>query len=96
MLFCFPCGCGRPKRGAEKPVEMKQEMTVEEMSHQVQVKYAEAIGLGLSKEKARDRVVAFLQSLKNIKVVKATGSDTLQVIFTDGNELLLMLGKDRL
>jgi hypothetical protein len=58
--------------------------------------FDEAVRAGLAREAARDRVVEFLKGQRNVKEVRITGSDTLRVFFTDGNDLLMMLGKERL
>jgi L-lysine 2,3-aminomutase len=58
--------------------------------------FDEAVRAGLAREAARDRVVEFLKAQKNVKEVRITGSDSLRVFFADGNDLLMMLGKERL
>jgi len=71
-------------------------LSVEEVAKQAQSKYSEALEKKLSKEEALNEAVKFLKEQKNIKEVKILGSDSVMIYFTDGNELVIMLGKERL
>jgi hypothetical protein len=71
-------------------------LSVEEIAKKVQAKYSEAMEKKLTKEEALNEAVKFLNQQKNIKEVKVLGSDSVMVYFTDGNELMIMLGKERL
>jgi hypothetical protein len=71
-------------------------MTIEEMAKKANVMYGDQLKAGETKEIAMKKVVEFLQSQKNVKEVNVTGSQTLHVFFTDGNDLLMMLGEERM
>jgi hypothetical protein len=45
---------------------------------------------------ATERTAAYLKTLQGVKEVRVRGSDSLLVIMADGNELMLLLGRDRL
>lgn len=71
-------------------------MTVEEMIHEAHAIYQGALKDGKSKEQAVNKAAEFLRAQKNVSLVVVTGSDTIKVIFTDGNDLLILLGRERL
>ncbi|MDD8020432.1 MAG: hypothetical protein PHU81_04490 [Acidobacteriota bacterium] len=107
ILFLGFSGCQRQgeqkarpeaeKAGVEEPKAGETEILgVEEIARQVQAKYSEAMEKKLPKEEALNEAVKFLKQQKNIKEVKILGSDSVMVYFTDGNELMIMLGKDRI
>jgi len=85
------------KARVEEPKAGETEiLSVEEIAKQVQAKYSEALEKKLTKEEALNEAVKFLNQQKNIKEVKVLGSDSVMVYFTDGNELMILLGKDRI
>jgi hypothetical protein len=71
-------------------------MTVEEIAKEANALYGSLIQDGEPKEKAMGKMVEYLKAQKNVKDVKVTGSETVRVFFTDGSDLLLMLGRDRM
>jgi cell division protein FtsI/penicillin-binding protein 2 len=71
-------------------------MTIEQIAAEANNRYAMAIKNSMDKEKAMDTVVDFLKEQKNVKDIQITGKDTVRIFFTDGNDLLLLLGKDRM
>jgi CRISPR/Cas system-associated protein endoribonuclease Cas2 len=71
-------------------------MTVEEIAREAYTIYERVLKDGNSKEQAVNKVGEFLRAQKNISLVVITGSDTIKVIFTDGNDLLMLLGRERL
>jgi hypothetical protein len=58
--------------------------------------YAEERGAGAAADAARDRAAEYLRAQPGVLEVEATGSDSLQLRMDNGEELLLMLGRDRL
>ncbi len=90
LIICLgTLGCQEKEMGLN-------DMTIEQISSEANTKYAEAIENGVTKEKAMDTVIDFLKEQKNVKEIKVTGSDTIRIFFTDGNDLLLFLGKNRM
>lgn len=71
-------------------------LSVEEIANQASALYDQSLEQGGSKEDAIKEVVHFLKSQGNVSDAKATGSDSVRVYFKDGNDLLLLLGKNRL
>jgi hypothetical protein len=71
-------------------------MSVEELSNRAQVMFNQSVKDGRSREDAVQEVAAFLKSQPNVSDVRVTGSDTIRVFFRDGNDILLLLGQDRL
>jgi len=71
-------------------------MTIEQIAAEANTKYSMAIENNIPEEKAMDTVVDFLKKQKNVKDIQITGKDTIRIFFTDGNDLLLLLGKNRM
>ncbi|ABL00178.1 hypothetical protein [Pelobacter propionicus] len=51
---------------------------------------------GGDRKAATERTAAYLKTLPGVKEVRVRGSDSLLVIMADGNELMVLLGRDRL
>ena len=79
-----------------KPMMNDKPMTVEEMTREAHSLYQSALKDSKSKEQAVNKAAEFLRAQKNVSLVIVTGSDTIKVIFTDGNDLLMFLGRERL
>lgn len=71
-------------------------LTVEEMTAEAQARYEQAVTVGLPDAQAVKEAVDFLRRQKNVALVKVQGKDALRVVFTDGNDLFILLGNDRL
>jgi hypothetical protein len=69
---------------------------VEEIANRASILYDQSIEQGRTKEDAVQGVVGFLKSQGTVRDAKATGSNSVRVYFKDGNDLLLLLGKNRL
>ncbi|MDI6781973.1 MAG: hypothetical protein QME49_07730 [bacterium] len=89
IIFLIIIGCQK------KQMELNT-MTIEQIATEANTQYAAAIKNSMTREKAMDTVVDFLKEQKNVKDVNVTGSGTVRIFFTDGNDLLLLLGKDRM
>lgn len=60
-------------------------------------KYMECLSLsGGDRKTATACTAAYLKTVPGVKEVAIRGSDSLFVILTDGNEILLLLGRNRL
>ncbi len=74
-----------------------EQLTPEGVVKQAEAKYAEYLAAsGGNRAAATEKTATCLRGLRGVKEVTVRGSDSLFVIMGDGNELLLMLGKDRL
>lgn len=74
-----------------------ERLTPEVVVEKAEAKYAEYLALcDGDHAAATEKTAAYLRGLQGMKEVKVRGSDTLFLIMGDGNELLLMLGKNRL
>ncbi len=96
-LFLFvAASCATvPKTGVECSAD--ERFTPEVVVEKAEAKYAEYLAAcDGDRAVATEKTAVYLRGLRGIKEVKVRGSDTLFVIMWDGNELLLMLGKDRL
>jgi len=82
--------------GCQKKQRELNTMTIEQIATEANTKYAMAIKNGMDEKKAMDMVVDFLKEQKNVKDIQITGKDTVRIFLTDGNDLLLFLGKDRM
>lgn len=93
LLCCLPA-CLRhiPEAGAENKGKT---MTVEEIARQAESVYEQALKEGASKEKALVRVMEFVRAQEIVDSVSIAGPKTLKVIFKDGNDLYMLLGRDR-
>lgn len=80
---------GREMGGGKMP-------SVEEIANRANVVYGQSLEQGRSKEDAVQEVIRFLKSQESVDDAKVMGSDSVRVYFKDGNDLLLMLGKNRL
>ncbi|MBI5896608.1 MAG: hypothetical protein HZB24_11605 [Desulfobacterales bacterium] len=72
------------------------QMSVEEMTVEAQARYRRAVEAGWSKDRAVEEVARFLRDQKNVATVKVLGPDSVRVVFTDGNDLVMFLSKGRL
>lgn len=100
ILFCLlaflcmiTCSQKTQERTETKP---DKELTMENLIKEAHSRYDTAITEGKTKEQAVKIVVEFLESQKSVKEIKVTSSDTLRVIFTNNEEVLLLLGRSRL
>lgn len=76
---------------------LHQQLTAETLVLEAEAKYAEYLGAqGGSRKKATEQTAVYLKTRPGIQEVTVRGSDSLMVLFTDGNALLLMLGTNRL
>lgn len=71
-------------------------LSVEEIANRASVVYGQSLDQGRSKADAVQDVIGFLKSQGTVSDAKAMGSDSVRVYFRDGNDLLLLLGKNRL
>jgi hypothetical protein len=69
---------------------------VEEIASRASSLYNQSLEQGRSKEDAVRDVVRFLKSQGCVTDAEVMGSDSVRVYFKDGNDLLLLLGKNRL
>jgi hypothetical protein len=95
-LFLFmTAACTSVSGGAEyRPDE---QITSEALVKQAEAKYAEYLAAyDGNRATATEKTAAYLRELPGVKEVTVRGSDSLFVIMKDGNELFLMLGKNRL
>jgi predicted metal-dependent phosphoesterase TrpH len=74
-----------------------EKLAPEVLIERAEVKFAEYLAAcDGNRSTATEKTAMYLQGLPGVKMVTVRGSDTLFVIMGDGNELLLMLGKNRL
>ncbi|MGB8953541.1 MAG: hypothetical protein WCC06_12860 [Candidatus Aminicenantales bacterium] len=85
-----------PQGMAQETGEKQRILTVEEITREAHALFEKAIDEKIAKEKAVEKVIEFLKRQNNVKEVKVTGSDSVHVFFTDGNDLLIMLGRGRI
>ena len=83
---------GRMDKGTSQ-----EEVSPEVLVQKAEAKFAEYLALhGGDRMVATEKTADYLRSLPGVKNVTVRGSDSLFVILRDGNELLLMLGRNRL
>jgi len=69
----------------------------ETVTEKAERKYTECLGpAGGDRNAATACTAAYLKTIPGVKEVSIRGSDSLFVILTDGNEILLLLGRNRL
>ena len=74
-----------------------EQLTPEALVERAEAKYAENMSACEGdRARATEKTAIYLRGLPDVKEVTVRGSDGLFVIMGDGNELLLMLGKNRL
>lgn len=93
FLCITTCSQETHMRAEAKP---EKEFTVESLIKEAHARYDAAIKEGKTKENAAQIVVGFLKSQKIVKEIKVASSDTIRVIFIDKEEVVLLLGRDRL
>jgi hypothetical protein len=72
-------------------------LSPEALTAKAEEKFAENLAsLGGDRSAATEKTASYLRGLKEVREATVRGSDSILVIFKDGNELLLMLGKNRL
>lgn len=99
FLLAGPPGCmSKDRTGNERPAVMASDsqMSVEEMAGEAHARYRRAVEEGRSKDQAVEEVARFLRAQKNVAGVKVLGPDSVRVVFTDGNDLVMFLSKGRL
>ena len=97
FFLCLLCSLSAcllhvPEAGSE---DKGKTMTVEEIARQGESVYEQALKEGSPKEKAMERVMEFVKAQKIVDSVSIAGPNTLKVIFKDGNDLYMLLGRDR-
>jgi hypothetical protein len=96
LFLLIAAGCVN-EAGAGAEYRSDEQMTSEILAEQAERKYAEYLKTNDGdRAAATKKTAAYLRGFPGIKEVRVSGSDNLFVIMGDGNELLLMLGKDRL
>jgi hypothetical protein len=72
-------------------------VTPESLPVEADTRYAEYLKAAAgNRSEATEKTAAYLRTLPGVKGVTVRGSDSLLVIMEDGNELFLMLGRERL
>ena len=95
FLFVTAACATVPERGVESRSD--EQLTSEALVAQAEAKYAEYLtAYDGDRARATEKTAVYLRGLPSVKEVNVRGSDSLFVIMKDGNELLLMLGHDRL
>ncbi|MDD2335227.1 MAG: hypothetical protein PHD01_01465 [Geobacteraceae bacterium] len=75
----------------------REQLSPQVLVEQAEAKYAEYLQAnGGDRMAATEKTAVYLRSLSSVKEVTVRGSDSLFLIMRDGNELLLMLGRNRL
>jgi hypothetical protein len=98
LLFASATGVAGAGGNTPRKVDsLHQQLSAEALVVEAEAKYAEYLGAqGGDRRAATEQTAAFVQSRPGVQEVTVRGSDSLMVRFTDGNELLLMLGSGRL
>ncbi|ARM31152.1 hypothetical protein [Prosthecochloris sp. HL-130-GSB] len=74
-----------------------EQPTPEVLVEQAEIKYGQYLAANAGdRAVATEQTAEYLRGVQGVKEVTVRGSDTLFLIMDDGNELLLMLGQDRL
>jgi hypothetical protein len=75
----------------------QEQISPDALVAQAEAKYAEYLQADHGdRMAATEKTATYLRGLSVVKEVTVRGSDSLYLIMSDGNELLLMLGKNRL
>lgn len=94
------CTSQLPGTAADSQQDMAKEgvktLSVGDLSERAQTMYGQALKAGRSKQDAALEVATFLMSQPNVRNAQITGSDTVRVFFENGDDIVLLLGKDRL
>ena len=102
FLICFGLLLILSAACAAGPVKMNSdtsqgEVSPEALTAKAEAKYSEYLGVhGENRKEAAEKTALYLRDQPGVKEVTVRSSSNLFVIFQDGNELMLMLGKDRL
>lgn len=97
LVTATACGSGPGKVEVATSETVQRQMSPETLIAMADAKYAEYLSsYGGDRNAAVEKTAAYLRSQPDVKEVKVRGSDNLFVIFEDGSELFLMLGKNRL
>lgn len=101
FLICFgllltlsaACAAGTGKMNSDTS---QGQLSPEALTAKAEAKYSEYLGANAGNRKeAAEKTATYLRDQPGVKEVTVRGGN-LFVIFQDGNELLLMLGKDRI
>lgn len=96
-LFLFIATACVTESGTGVEFPSNGQLTPETLTEKAEARYSEyLIASDGDRFVAAEKTASYLKELPGIKEVTVRGSDTLFVIMDDGNELLLMLGKNRL
>ncbi len=83
--------------GTMDPGTFQEQVSPEVLVTEAEAKYTEYLAShGGDRRAATEKTAAYLRTLSGVKEVTVRGSDSLFVLLRDGNELLLMLGRNRL
>jgi hypothetical protein len=95
LLTTSACASIFPCAGVE--CRSDEQLTPERLIERAEAKYAEYLtAYDGNRSAATEKTAEHLRGLSGVKTVTVRGSDSLFVIMKDGNELLIMLGKNRL
>jgi hypothetical protein len=95
LLTTSACASIFPCAGVE--CRSDEQLTPELLIERAEANYAENLAAsGSNRSAATEKTAEYLRGLSGVKTVSVRGSDTLLVIMTDGSDLLIMLGKNRL
>jgi len=96
-LFLFMGTACVTESGSGIESRSTEQLAPEELVKQADAKYVEYLASNDGdRVAATNKTAAYLRELPGVKEVTVRGSDSLFLIMDDGNELLLMLGKNRL
>lgn len=96
-LFLFAVPACFADLGSNPPKVSPEQVSPEFLTKRAESKFLEYLASrGGDRKAATEETAAHLRTLSGVKKVTVRGSDSLFVIMQDGNELFLMLGKDRL
>lgn len=94
ILLLVASACSAGPEITEEPVG---QTTPEAVASKAETRFREYLGTrGTDRKAATEQTASYLKTLPGIKEVRVSGSDSLFVIMNDGNEVMLMLGRDRL
>jgi len=93
LLLASACAAEPGKMSSETA---RPRVTPESLPLEADTRYAEYLHAAGNRSVATEKTAAYLRTLPGVKEVTVRGSDSLLVIMEDGNELFLMLGRERL
>ncbi|NTW54625.1 MAG: hypothetical protein HGB15_07675 [Chlorobaculum sp.] len=97
VFLSMTAACANTEPGAGVEARAETPLTPEVLIEKADAKFAEYLSASDgNRSAATAKTAEYLRGLKGVKTVTVRGSDSLFVIMTDGNELLIMLGKNRL